>query len=273
MRQNLKTCQLKVMLMWMGMTLPLFAPGLALAETRETQTMQHVADAVQPQDWVILDLDNTLMQPAQTLGSDQWFGYRIQVGLEQGLSLKDALAGALGPWWQIQFKTGVKPMESMTAGWIQEMQAKGITVMGLTARAVDLAATSHAQLASLGIDLARTPPVRESKTLEASDYQNGVLYLRDLGDKGAALMDFLVSTDSHPESVIFVDDKMSNVRSVEKVLEGTSIRHLSFRYGAADATVARFNSRLADIQYREFVEKGILISDEVGLALLEAAHE
>ena len=60
--------------------------------------------------------------------------------------------------------------------------------------------------------------------------------------------------------ILFVDDKQSNVESVELWLGKAGIPHQSFRYGAADPRVKSFQRGLAEVQLAYF---GTILSDAV----------
>lgn len=78
-------------------------------------------------------------------------------------------------------------------------------------------------------------------------------------------MAFLEAVKYTPKKVIMIDDKLYNLKSLEKSLPG-KIDYLGFRYAAADPWVEAFDSKIAEVQSRYF--RGIL-SDEDAAQLLK----
>ena len=62
----------------------------------------------------MFDIDNTLMEPTQTLGSDQWFYHQKEQYVLKGMTPSDALEQALSEWMSIQSVTKVKVVEPGT---------------------------------------------------------------------------------------------------------------------------------------------------------------
>ncbi|KKK63621.1 hypothetical protein LCGC14_2992420, partial [marine sediment metagenome] len=60
---------------------------------------------------VIFDLDNTIMEPIQELGSDQWFFHQMKKHENSGLDKNVALDETLKDWYEIQAITKVKLVE------------------------------------------------------------------------------------------------------------------------------------------------------------------
>ncbi len=127
----------------------------------ESQKIRDVVEHSNASTLIIFDIDNTLVEPVQELGSDQWFRYRIQRYETTGLPHQDAIEKALAEWIAIQSITSIKTVEEDTATVVQELQDEKFVVMGLTTRGLGMATRTVQQLDSLGIDLSRTAPTQE----------------------------------------------------------------------------------------------------------------
>ena len=218
--------------MKLALTLLLLA-GAARAELREAVSVSDVAPAVSTGTLLVMDIDNTTLEPVGTLGSDQWYYYQVKV-------VGEDKAGEL--WTKTLPGVKVKPVEPTTVDFLRSAQKRGVKVMALTARGVEDAAATFAQLKSIGVDYSATAPVkRELKTANKGLYKNGVFFQGEGPSKGETLLAFLKDNKLKPERVVFVDDKVKHATSVEKVLREAGVPVISFRYGATDAKVKFFN--------------------------------
>lgn len=129
----------------------LFIAVAANAEIREAATMREAVSGLGQGDFVVFDIDNTVLEPAQTLGSDQWFEYRVKVHKSKGKDEKQAVDSAIQDWMPVQEMTDVQLVEAATSGIIRKLQDKGIAVVALTARPDELRSTTINQLRSAGV--------------------------------------------------------------------------------------------------------------------------
>ena len=88
------------------------------------------------------------------------------------------------------------------------------------------------------------------------------------GDKGKYLVEFLRQARLDVKRILFVDDKIKNVESVESSLSQTNFQHTSFRYGAADPRVKSFDTRIAGLEWSLFLTRKSVISDREAQQLL-----
>lgn len=227
---------------------------------REVTSIRQVLPAIRPQTLVIFDLDNTLMEPVQTLGSDQFFSYLVRQGTQSGLSEPVAKEKAIQISAAIQPLSKVRPVEPLMPLLIQQMQRRGQRIFALTARPQPWAPGTLRQVASIGVDFRTTAP--DPQVSSGGEMINGVFFLKNGVDKGPALIAFLKQLNLRPSHVIFVDDKVNNVDSVSKALGQANIPHIAFRYGAADGRVKSFDPAIAEIQLNYFRQYRRFLSDE-----------
>lgn len=250
-----------------------------IADIKQVKTMEEALAPVDAETLLILDLDNTIMETTQTLGSDQWFEHHVhkiisdlvKAGQTEEEAKKQGLKIALSEWKQIQRVTSMQLVEPVTAKLIQQKQER-IKVIGLTARPVDLAPTTRNQLQSMGVDLSRSPVVAQDIVIQnagevdyIAKFEKGILFSGN-NKKGEMLVKFFQLARLSPKKIIFVDDKQRNVDSVEKSLnELGGVSHTSMRYGAADDKVASFDSKIAGVQFFYF---GKVLTDKAASAIL-----
>jgi hypothetical protein len=236
------------------------------------QRMREIMPHVDRNTLVVFDIDNTVLEPMQTLGSDQWFYHLLQkVKAEEKLDDERAIDRAMEIWNAVQQDTQVRAVEPETPALIRELQQKGIATFALTARTLDSAEVTKKQLRSIGVDFAARPlhPSDLDFTLASpARFTAGILFAGEKNAKGDVLLAFLAKVGLRPKRVLFIDDKEKNVVSVERSLTSAAIPHVVFRYGAADPRVSRFRADVADMQYQWWRR---ILSDDAAQDLLDPA--
>lgn len=240
------------------------------AHIMQVQHFQELTHHCTQDTLVILDIDDTLLLPTQTLGTDVWFCHRLDEYKSQGMPSEIALEKALAEWQAIRHLTKVQLVEQDTDKIVRDMQERGIAVMGLTTQGLALATRTVQQLTSLGIDLTRSSPYKED--LYFLNNRHGVLYRHGIlftsgSPKGPALMTLLRSIGAHPKSIIFINDKESHLLDVGASVEKAQIPFLGLRYGFGDARVAQYRKEITEIQFMHS-HFGHILSDEEAEALL-----
>lgn len=243
------------------------------AEIIETPQFKEITHHIYPETLVILDIDDTLLIPVQTLGTDAWFLSRLEHHLQTKKDHSLALDRALAEWEAVRHITDVQIVEEGTDEIINDMQKANIMVMGLTTQGLALATRTVMQLKSLSIDLSKTAPsVQDSYFING---QHGVLYRQGIlftsgTCKGEALIKFLESIHCHPKNIVFINDKKTHLQDVEKSVELKNINFIGLRYSYSDQRVSNFSKEIAEIQWSHSTFDH-LISDEEASNLLNSA--
>ncbi|MEC7840289.1 MAG: DUF2608 domain-containing protein [Chlamydiota bacterium] len=247
-----------------------FIQSYATSEIIEVNSIHEIKNYIGPETLILFDIDNTLMEPTQTLGSDQWFQHTLKERRNNGMKREDALDLTLSQWMSIQSVTKVKVVEEGTAELIDHLQKEGFTLMGLTTRGLGLSTRTVFQLKSLDINLTTTAPTHEEIFFinhHGVLFRGGILFTAGT-NKGMALAKFLHLIGKEPENIVFINDKWSNIREVEVVAEKYQVPFTGLRYSYTDEKVANFNPELAEMQFKEFGH--IISDDEASARLLEA---
>lgn len=249
-----------------------FLSSAIFGQIIETKNIFDIEKHIDKETLVVYDLDNTLIEPVQQLGSDQWFYHRWEA-LHKELACKDkSLRKALSEWMAIQSFTGVKEVQPGSAKLIRGQQEKKIPLMGLTTRDIFLATCTLGQLESLEIDLSKTAPhLSEVYFLNDGDksvvFKQGVLFTSN-SHKGKAFMRFLHEANFHPKKVVFINDKESHLAQVAESCKLASIPFIGLRYGFLDEKVASFDKAIAEVQSGHF---GLILSDEEAREKIKAS--
>jgi hypothetical protein len=242
----------------LGKILPLlgFLASLsANAGSREINKLEAVLADARPGDMVFVDIDNTLIRPEQTLGSDQWFDFYVKKLVREGRTNQEALDLAQIEAKKVMTASRYLPVEPRTAEIVKALQAKGIPVVGLTYRNSGLAEITDRDLASAGISLNAS---KEAK--------GGVLYAAG-STKVNELEKYLAASGAKPKRILFVDDKASNTKALDDFYLSQKRELLAYRYGAADDEVNKFQASVAEAQFAEFQRSGKILADEDVLSL------
>lgn len=230
-------------------------------EIIEIQTVDEMLPFLEEETLFIFDIDNTIMEPTQTLGSDQWFYHRKDQYLKKGYSPQEALESALAEWMSVQNLTRVKLVEEKIAAIIASLQHEKKGLIGLTTRGLGLATRTIEQLHSLKVDLSLAAPISKEFLLKEPRgvlYRKGILFTAG-AHKGKALATFLAEMEELPKKILFINDKRSHIAEVEEACLALNIPFVGLRYGYLDEKVAGFSPQLAEIQWSHF---GKILSDE-----------
>jgi len=85
--------------------------------------------------------------------------------------------------------------------------------------------------------------------------------------KGEALVQFLHQIHFKPRRIVFIDDTAKHTVTVNASLNAEGIENFEFRYGALDAQVDAFDSKVATLEFQIFQKCGKIISDNDALQL------
>lgn len=241
------------------------------AEILEIHKLEEVLPFVDKDTLVVLDIDDTLMVPAQMLGGDCWFRHTMKQLLTEGLSFEEALAYVLPQYTLQQHKLEVKAVEDNTATVVHELQRKAGEVIALTTRSNILIYRTIEQLKSLDIDFTRKP-LYDEKTHLATDFElyyiEGILST-EVRHKGEALMKVCERFNYMPKKVLFVNDKLKYVLQLDETFEELGIPYYGFRYAGADVLTSQYDPQIAKVQEKYFNK---IISNEDATLILNAQN-
>lgn len=81
-------------------------------------------------------------------------------------------------------------------------------------------------------------------------FKEGILFLGDeIKTKGELLIEFLAKTQWTPKKVIFIDDKLSHLHSVEASLKPTTIAFQGYQYLGVENLPGKLNVQIAENQF------------------------
>jgi phosphoglycolate phosphatase-like HAD superfamily hydrolase len=232
----------------------------------ESKNITDIYTYIKPNEYnkdllVIFDIDNTIATTPTPLGSDQWF-YAMKKGfVETGKSDQEAIDHLLPQYIHIQRNTWLIPVEKDTVSVIHTLQEKGVSVIALTARSLELAHRTIEQLHHMDIYFTKTDPYEcpiAYDNKKPGIYIDGIIFSGN-HDKGEMLVHWFKQSNYRPKKVIFIDDKLKNLHSVEKALHNRDYPFIGIRYGYTDDLVHNFSLEAAINEQAKFFEKHLFV--------------
>ncbi len=225
----------------------------------ESKSITDIYTYIKPNEYnknllVIFDIDNTIGKTPTNFGSDQWF-YAMRNQLRaSGKSDQEVLDILLPTVFHIQFNTWLVPVEKDTVEVINNLQKKGVSVVALTARSLELAHRTIEQLHHLGIYFTKTDPHEcpiKYGNKKPGLYIDGIIFSGNY-DKGEMLVNWFKQIKYRPTKIIFIDDKLKNIQSVEKALHNRDYPFIGIRYGYADEQIRNFSLESVAAEQEQF---------------------
>ena len=188
-----------------------------------------IETALPEQSLVVVDIDDTLLEAADFVGSDKW--YRWQRGTDmqtrdgKPLIIKEdekfhCLFSTLG----VLFDLGQGHATQTDApAWLEALLQKGINVLLLTSRSPDYRGATERELKNAGFNWQQGHLLANTQALAFSlndgrrnanvSYQNGIVMSSGL-NKGMVLKDLLKRLNRNYSNIYFVDDGLKNINNM-----------------------------------------------------------
>lgn len=236
------------------------------AKITETQEITDILQEIDEKTLVFFDIDDTLINTECMLGNTPWWNYFVNQ-LRKAHYTVEKLPPEINQIIQkIIMCVPVRLVDPQAAQMIQRLQQQGIPTFALTARLLkasyieNAAFYTHAHLKSVGIDFTLTPLLgMEEDKFEF--FSHGIIFTNH-EEKGPYLRDFIHHYNLDPLKIVFIDDSLRHMKSVDQVLESIGIPFSGFRYGKMDHFHSRFDPLVANIQLEALMNFDKILSDE-----------
>lgn len=156
-------------------------------------------------------------------------------------------------------------VEPTTPHIVNKLRNQGAKIMALTAaRTGKFGVIKNAEdwrltiLKGFDLDFSKSSPATQliyfddgaKKENDYSVFKDGILFLGDeKNTKGALLVQFLDKLQWKPKRVIFFDDKMSHLKSVETALNEAKIPFQGYHYQGVETLPGALNEQIAEVQF------------------------
>jgi FMN phosphatase YigB (HAD superfamily) len=223
-----------------------FSTQIVFARIITSKTIRTVLTEVQKHKGkrviAAFDLDETLIVPNNNnhRGGDIWLQERVNNAVKKGASIKLAWDLMLPIYFEIQKDPhfSVRLIEDLeTFNVVRELQQQSEKVIGLTARSFPIEDDTIRLLETANISFVDSGYFEALPTQEKVFMFDGIpggfkhgIFFAGPGDKGKSLMTLFESCKYKPEVVVFVDDKLKNVKSVEKAVEAAGMEFIGIHY-------------------------------------------
>ncbi|SYX09192.1 Protein of unknown function (DUF2608) [Chlamydia poikilotherma] len=214
--------------------------------------------------WLILDLDDTLLEGAQALTQSLWLQKTIEGFQQLGLSEYEAWETTYPYWEEFQKKGSVKTIENALQILITKIHEKKKTLFAYTERKFSSKNITLQQLKSLNLELESTAPTIPTHLPKGILFASGVLFGEEL-HKGPGLQLFLDTIEAHPEKIIYIDNHKENVLRIGELCKLKNISYLGITYKAQKFLPPIYIPEISEVQYT-YSQK--LLSNEAAALLL-----
>lgn len=174
------------------------------------------------QKLLVLDIDNTILKSKSLLGSDQWYTW-------QSVLIKEKSSQAVAKnmkhlnkiindmFCYLQYEL----CESDLPNTLSQFKKNNVEVILLTARGNKCHQSLKDTLLELGVSQYLNTSFSFSSS-NSTSYQDGIIYCSG-GHKGKILKSLLEQNKFQPEQIVFVDDKLWNLKRVQKIIPQTQV--------------------------------------------------
>lgn len=253
----------------------LFFAGSLDAAIIKTTNIQSIREEITENTLVLFNIAEVLMDTETSLGTQAWRKFvraRLEPQLHDELTLF------------VFENVPPKCPEPSTPELINELQAKGVMTFAFTSRGrhewygsqiPDIDLITEKLMLQIGIDFSKTalnPKLSILPEVFADFFHAGVIYTTNTRDKGELLREILETTGYRPSKIIFVDDKVDSLVSVEATLESLGIPFVGYAYSKTAEDHADFDPLVANIQLDWLITHGEVLTDAQALQIKGEQH-
>lgn len=246
------------------------------AEIFEITQIEKIRPYIQKESLVLFDIDDTLITNPNSLGGPTWRSWvKPKLPANSSFVLFDALS------LYIAKNIDYIAIEPNTAQLISDLQRDDVAVFAFTARGrtqwytTDLEGVdqfTHQQLNRACIDFNLSKIPAELQELESTYFYKGIIFAQHI-KKGDLLKHLFKDLNYHPSCIVFIDDKLEQVKSVEAAVKGSGIPFVGFWYKKTEEETKNFDPMIVNIQLENLLIKNKILSNEDAKELLLRKHK
>jgi len=225
----------------------IFMTNLLFSKIIEIEEVEDILSYSNNKSLVVIDVDTSIMELLQDLGSQKWLANEIQKNNGNYLNNLFSL------WHKILLCSNVKSLEKKTPDVIHQLQKNNTPIIGLSSKSIEIGYRTHKQLKSLDIDFSIKPLSSsdiEINTTHAAKCLNNIIFCGFRNDEVKTFFSYLELADYSPEKIIFVGNDDNKFISMEKMAKKRKIPFLGLAYHKLDEISASFNPEVAKEQLK-----------------------
>lgn len=226
--------------------------------------------AVQDEDdtLMLFDIDGTLIDSPISLNSEPWISYYWQ-NMPKLLSKKMPIIEEL--IWYVSKSIPCLSVDPFTASLISQYQNQPLMIpLAFTARpiykkSIDGIKVTKNQLLDVNIDFSQT--ISPPHLVKHPSFQDGIIFTSGKM-KGDFLQQLLIATEYLPSRIVFIDDKLEQLQSVETSMQKTGIDVICVWFRRASLNHTSYHLQLANIQLEHLLKYQSILNDEEACVLM-----
>jgi len=239
-------------------------------EIFEISAFRDVSKYAKKRTIFLVDLDDTLFIPDQTLGSFAWFKYRYEQNIDSGLDSAKALQKTQQEWEAVQALTGVHIVADDITPFLDEIASGGFRTIGITSRRYTSAPVTQNQLSLLNLKF--YPAADKGSFFRAGSqavlFLKGVLYA-DWENKLEATAKLLKTMRLHPRYITYISGNLDDLYLLEQLANSDRVEFTGLYYNPpTNNSCTEFRSDVADVEWI-FSSFECIISDATAKEYLE----
>lgn len=226
---------------------------------------------------VLLDIDDTLIAPPFVLGRSGWrvWAKDLLSDIDASFNVYESLA------LYIAVKVPYIAVDEAAIKLVADLQAREIPTFAFTARGrtfwynihlVGMDRFTEQQLHQAGYDLSKSRIPHGLRFPEAFFY-NGIIFTEYKVKKGDFFIKLFKNQSYLPSYIVFVDDKLDQVKSVEKAAKELNIPFYGFWYKASDNESLKLNPMIGNIELEELLLNHTIVTDMQAREKLQELEE
>ena len=257
--------------------------GIASAKMQTTysvnsSTMKKVADWADKDTVMFVSLDDVVMMPKSEMfsyNSNPYLGFiRNMVSLGSRMPRYNKIVSQ----WYAQRQ--VKLVEEGWEGFIKSMQAKGVTVYGISYMPIHLTNIEpkiHKDVQELGVLFTNKINGKEEMQIEKhenwhSSFYKGIIFLGPFGPSHT-LMEFIKVTNISPKKMLFISNSKPDLKRMDKSLRVFDMEFYNVEYRGVRETGEKPDEKTVKLQQKHLINQGIWLEDEQAAAMLKSLDQ
>jgi hypothetical protein len=249
-------------------------------EVLDLASIKAFIDRLPANSLIAWDLDNTVIEPQQLIGSDQWFEAFMRFNIAKfGEDNKSAaIKETIDVYNYVHQHSEVTAVEPGIVALMQEL-TKSHRVIAITTRGKELVAATFRQLSSIGVKFNVDGNANDNNheiyldqillNSPHSTATNSVIFAGGRS-KADCLKAYLNAMGIKPEAIpylVFVDDKKHHVENISRCAQELGIPSTCFHYRHLEHKIPLVHLPTAEVQLRMHQAFGKFVSDDLAKAI------